>query len=260
MVAKLSAKTNRVGQPTGKYEVRSQENLQLRWQDQNHLLVVTGVTTERQWGLIRRKFKAYQTLENHLSRTVVLGTDVDNQSTGWLTWGHGSTVETISYDEYAARVKHAVIAPSADRGRFQYETASSLGQISDHTGREMLSLAELREATELIWLDSTTRAQSPIASLVGDEHPDATWIVLSGSQTPDALRKRLPEATFLGDLVRALAERIVAEATPEVRDEVVRHQSHGGVRNTYFVRTVLTYLRPLTARITNPGSSRCTPS
>lgn len=257
LCAQLEHKTNSVGHPTGKTVVRSQEKLDVRFEDLDTVLVVTGVATDRQWGLIKRKFKAYQTLENHPSRTAVVGTTSDTESTAWLTWGGpDATVETISYDEYAARVKNAVIIPSAERGRFSYSAADTLAQItSGHpygSELEQLPLAELRECAELIWLYESQRHGGMIAELVAAEHPDATWVLLTGSQSGSALHKRLPEAVHLEVLLSKKARQVIDTATVEVRAELMSTNQAFRVQNNRYTRTAATHLIPLADRISNP--------
>ncbi len=254
LCAQLEQKTDSYGYPNGKSAVRSTDKLELRFEDLDSVLVVTGVTTDRQWGLIKRKFKAYQTLENHPARTVVVGTIRDTQSSAWLTWGGTeATVETISYDQYAARVKNAVIVPAGERGRFTYAAASTLAEASTShgSGLENLPLAELREATELIWIYEN-RLAGMIAQQVAAEHPDATWIVLTGNQSGSALTKRLPEAVHLDKLVNARANEIIASASEDVKTELLAsHLSHQ-IGSSYQVDCLLTHLSPLVGRVTNP--------
>ena len=255
--AKLEFKTNSYGQPNGKSAVRSQTELNLSWDEKESLLVVTGVTTDRQWGLIRRKFKSYQTLENHTPRNIVVATRTDEPySQQWLTWGGPDPlVETISYDEYAARVKNAVIVPAGERGRFTYSAASTMSEATGTTrhtgGLEHLPLAELREATELIWFFQSHLSYGIIAKQVAAAHPDATWVVLTGSQTSSALRKRLPEAVPVDRLLTARAREILDAATPEIKTELLASHASHQIADNYRVRQIVTALEPLTKRVNN---------
>lgn len=256
LCARLEQKTDSYGQPNGKSAVRSTEDMEVRFEDLDTVLVVTGVTTDRQWGLMKRKFKAYQTIANHPRRTAIVGTAEDTKTTDWLTWGGpDATVETISYDEYAARVKNAVIIPAAERGRFTYNAADTLAEAANirYTGApEQLPLAELRECPELIWTHDTQVHSGRIADLVDAEHPDATFIVLTGSQTVSALNKRLPDAVHLEGLMNRKARQVLDSATPEVKAELIALSLTQRVQNSRFSKTAATHLLPLADRITNP--------